>query len=159
MTFGALQLLLAGLLIGTYSVHFAALSVLCGGLWYSINWFAHEISQAQEKEAEAERLRKKKRGETKAVVEDSADDEGEDTEVEGGLKESTTSLGYQDNVMKEEIAEAMSATTVRQQDGLSSGAQATAGSSNTRQRRTEDPQSSASELSTDSEWEKVDSSR
>lgn len=49
-SFGALQLLLLILLIATYSVHFVVLSILCAGLWYSINWFAREIQIAKEHE-------------------------------------------------------------------------------------------------------------
>ena len=62
VTFGALQALLFGLLFATSSIHFAILSVLCAGLWWSINWFATELSAAQTKEAEAEKLRKRKKG-------------------------------------------------------------------------------------------------
>jgi len=47
-TFAALQLLFLGLLIATYSLHFLALSLICGGLWYSINWFATEIAREQQ---------------------------------------------------------------------------------------------------------------
>ena len=49
-SFAALQLLFFVLLIATYSIHFVVLSVLCGGLWYSINWFAREIAIAKEAE-------------------------------------------------------------------------------------------------------------
>lgn len=57
-TFAALQLVLLTLLLVTHSLHFVALSVLCAGLWYSINWFAQEVRAAQlaqeaEKEKEA----------------------------------------------------------------------------------------------------------
>lgn len=48
-TFGALQFLLLILLFATYSIHFLVLSILCAGLWYSINWFATEINIAQAK--------------------------------------------------------------------------------------------------------------
>ncbi|KAL5614877.1 hypothetical protein BROUX41_004958 [Berkeleyomyces rouxiae] len=49
-TFAALQLLLFILLLTTYSIHFVVLSILCGGLWWAINWFATELAihQAQE---------------------------------------------------------------------------------------------------------------
>ncbi|KPI39428.1 V-type ATPase assembly factor PKR1 [Cyphellophora attinorum] len=46
-TFGALQLLLVILLFFTGSIHFAILSVLCGGLWFGINWFAKEVAAAK----------------------------------------------------------------------------------------------------------------
>lgn len=51
VAFGSLQVLLVALLAGTRSVHFAILSVLCGGLWWSINWFAKEIQAAQQEQA------------------------------------------------------------------------------------------------------------
>ena len=49
-SFGALQLLLLVLLIATSSLHFVVLSLLCAGLWYSINWFAREVQIAKEEE-------------------------------------------------------------------------------------------------------------
>ena len=52
-TFAALQIVLASLLLATHSIHFVVLSVLCGGLWYSINWFAREL-QAEKASALAE---------------------------------------------------------------------------------------------------------
>lgn len=47
VTFAALQLVLLTLLLATHSLHFVALSLLCAGLWYSINWFAQEVRAAQ----------------------------------------------------------------------------------------------------------------
>ncbi|KAL4921520.1 ER protein Pkr1-domain-containing protein [Aspergillus aurantiobrunneus] len=45
--FAALQTVLFVLLLATYSIHFVMLSILSGALWYSINWFAEELKQAQ----------------------------------------------------------------------------------------------------------------
>jgi hypothetical protein len=45
-SFAALQLVLLCLLVATYSVHFVVLSLLCAGLWYSINWFVAELTAA-----------------------------------------------------------------------------------------------------------------
>ncbi|KAI0548996.1 ER protein Pkr1-domain-containing protein [Xylaria curta] len=56
VTFAALQLVLFILLIATYSVHFVALSLLSGGLWWAINWFATELNAAKARE-EADRSR------------------------------------------------------------------------------------------------------
>lgn len=70
VSFGALQTVLLALLIATYSIHFLVLSVLSAGLWWSINWFAAEVSAVRAKEEEEKRLRRE-RGE---VV------EGEDVE-------------------------------------------------------------------------------
>ncbi len=50
VTFACLQTLLAVLLLATYSVHFIVLSGLCGGLWWSINWFARELKASQKRE-------------------------------------------------------------------------------------------------------------
>ncbi|KAL2870749.1 V-type ATPase assembly factor PKR1 [Aspergillus lucknowensis] len=47
VSFAALQTLFFVLLLATYSVHFIVLSALSGSLWYSINWFARELKQAQ----------------------------------------------------------------------------------------------------------------
>ena len=47
VTFAALQVTLFALLVSTYSYHFAILSVLSAGLWWSINWFAAELAAAK----------------------------------------------------------------------------------------------------------------
>ncbi|KAI0113965.1 ER protein Pkr1-domain-containing protein [Nemania sp. FL0031] len=52
VTFACLQLVLFILLIATYSVHFVALSLLSGGLWWAINWFATELNAAKAREEE-----------------------------------------------------------------------------------------------------------
>lgn len=92
-SFAALQLLFLALLLATYSVHFVILSILCGGLWWAINWFAAEIRAAQAKEEEAKRIREARRAEKDRKREgegggnegmDSGDDtEGVETEKEG----------------------------------------------------------------------------
>jgi hypothetical protein len=168
VTFGALQALLFGLLIATSSIHFAILSVLCAGLWWSINWFATELKAAQAKEEEAEKLRKRKKSErdwkSRVGVGDSADDEGEETEVEdarstANLKASTDSLPTEpheeDSRVREEIQEAMGSSPGKDQSsGLSTSTEQAAGGAETRQRHVEDVDRSG-EISTDSEWEKV----
>ena len=59
-TFAALQFLLLILLIATYSIHFLILSVLSGGLWYSINWFAREMqAEAAKNESMTQKAREK----------------------------------------------------------------------------------------------------
>ena len=166
VTFGALQILLAALLVATYSIHFAILSFLCGGLWYSINWFAREIQAGQAAEQEAERLRRKKRSQNDRRKEgeegDSADDEGEDTEVEGAMKESTASLSYASATDDEKLGNKMldTARTKGQEagHGSSSGLHSAAGVSDARRRMTEEADRSG-EISTDSDWEKIDEER
>jgi hypothetical protein len=61
ISFLALQLLLTLLLYATKSIHFVVLSLLCGGLWWSINWFVTELESAKKIEKEADRLRSVRR--------------------------------------------------------------------------------------------------
>ena len=77
-TFALLQLLLLVLLAATRSAHFVALSVLCAGLWWAINWFAVELAAAQrQQEEKEEESRARAAGEgPPAALEDS------DTEVD-----------------------------------------------------------------------------
>lgn len=85
-SFAALQVLLFVMLLATYSIHFIILSVLCGGLWWAINWFAAEIRAAQAKEEEAKRIREARRGKDTGRAEGGDDgeamDTGDDTEVD-----------------------------------------------------------------------------
>ncbi|KAI0817926.1 ER protein Pkr1-domain-containing protein [Xylaria sp. FL0064] len=60
VTFASLQLVLLALLVATYSVHFVVLSIISGGLWWAINWFATELNAAKARE-EAERSRPEQR--------------------------------------------------------------------------------------------------
>lgn len=88
-TFAALQIVLFGLLVATTSLHFVVLSFLCAGLWYSINWFATEVSIAQKKqEQEREREEREKKKDNGAGAGDDSDTEVETTAREGrrGLK-------------------------------------------------------------------------
>ena len=142
--------------------------MLCGGLWWSINWFATELQAAQAKEDEADQLRKRKKGESewrsKGEVGDSADDEGEDTEVEGsgpasGTKESANPLSGEvqqdDSRVRQEIRDAMRPSdSAAQSSGAATGAEQAVGGAEARQRRAEEVDRSG-EISTDSEWEKV----
>lgn len=163
-TFAALQVLLAALLVATWSIHFAILSVLCGGLWYSINWFAAElqVAQAQAKEDEAKRGGKRKKDWRRdGEVGDSADDEGEETEVEdvSGLRRSQAELSAgedkDDQKASEEIVDATTGSGVLVgSSGVDAGVEQAIAGAQTRQRRVEDADRSG-EVSTDSEWEKV----
>lgn len=44
VSFGALQVVLLGMLLATHSIHFVVLSALCAPLWWAINWFAGEVA-------------------------------------------------------------------------------------------------------------------
>jgi len=73
VTFACLQTTLLALTLATYNIHGVVLSVLCAGLWGSVNWFAAELAAVRMRE-EAERLageEKRRKGE-----------EGSDTEVD-----------------------------------------------------------------------------
>ncbi|KAK0632539.1 ER protein Pkr1-domain-containing protein [Immersiella caudata] len=83
VTFAVLQVVLAGLLIATYSVHFVVLSVLSGGLWAAINWFANELKVHQKQEEEKERR-------AQAAARQAVSSEDSETEVEGAAASSTS---------------------------------------------------------------------
>ena len=159
-TFAALQVVLAALLLATWSIHFAILSVLCGGLWYSINWFAAElqVAQAQAKEDEAKKAGKRKKDWRKdGEVGDSADDEGEDTEVEDlkGLRRSPPVPDRGMDKASEEIVDATTGSGVLVgSSGVDAGVEQAVAGAETRQRRVQELDRSG-EVSTDSEWEKV----
>jgi len=91
-SFAALQVLLLVMLVATSSIHFVILSLLCGGLWWSINWFAAEIKAAQAKEEEAKRIREARRsGKDRGDGGDGeAMDTGDDTEVEPEAEQKQT---------------------------------------------------------------------
>lgn len=167
VTFAALQATLFALLIATYSIHFIILSILSGGLWYAINWFAHELAAAQAAEEKADKLRKEKRRGTEADTAgggEIADDEGEETEVEGdyaGLRESKSSLGgssqgfenvedVQDERVRQEIVRAVQSSSAVGSGGQ--GARQRAG-------KGAEGRDLSGEISTDSEWEKVEDGR
>ncbi|KAK5636425.1 hypothetical protein RRF57_012137 [Xylaria bambusicola] len=78
VTFASLQLVLLALLIATYSMHFVALSLISGGLWWAINWFAAELNAAKTRE-EAREEAEKTRVEQRSTRQGSDDSE---TEVE-----------------------------------------------------------------------------
>ena len=157
-TFAALQLVLGLLLFATYSIHFAILSVICGGLWWSINWFASEVAAVRaEEEAKAredrELEREKEKDGRRAGGDggESADDEGETTEVEmeqgGGLEASRGSLslsGFEEGAVRSgrEEENAAGADAVRQRNVKAQHGGDLSG-----------------EVSTDSEWEKVEDGR
>jgi hypothetical protein len=132
------------LLAATYSIHFAILSVICGGLWWSINWFAAEVAAVRAEE-EAKAKREKEQEERDGKVGgggESADDEGESTEVEegNGLEASRASLslsGFEEGIV----------SSGREEEGAAATA--------ARQRNVKTPDLSG----TDSEWEKVEDGR
>ncbi|KYK55583.1 hypothetical protein DCS_07546 [Drechmeria coniospora] len=142
VTFAALQFVLAALLLATWSLHFVILSVLCGSLWWSINWFAAEVAIAQEQQQQMERSlaeEEKDKGNEEELRDEhkprrkpaaSAADESSDTEVEGST------------------AVAGAPADLRQRPAATSAGRAPKLSSDGRQ----------SSVSTEDEWEKVSGS-
>ena len=126
ISFAALQTVLFVLLIVTYSVHFVALSVLCTGLWCSINWFVRELQAATIKEARAKQSHE---GQTLTIPE-SEDESG--TETEGG----GASEGYRPSRRQErqQLINSSNPPILRQRRSLGEV---------------------STDRSTDSEWEKV----
>ncbi|KAL8940231.1 MAG: hypothetical protein Q9216_002915 [Gyalolechia sp. 2 TL-2023] len=129
VSFAALQAIFFILLLLTYSVHFIVLSVLCAGLWWSINWFAAELEAVRQREkeqearvsAESQQQRYKR------------SDEDTDTETEGG-----------DNHAIRANPEAVASLVPPSHDA----------DANLRKRRSLG--SSTGDVSTDSEWDKVE---
>lgn len=151
VTFALLQAILALLLAATYSIHFAILSVICGGLWWSINWFAAEVAAVRAEEEEKARKEKEKEGvRERDAGGESADDEGESTEVEeggdaSGLEASRGSLslsGFEEGVVK----------SGREEEGA-------ARQRNVKMQQQQQGGDLSGEISTDSEWEKVEDGR
>jgi hypothetical protein len=80
-SFAALQVVLALMLVATHSVHFLALSIISGALWYSINWFVRELATHQAAEDAKERAQRRSREGTAVPP----GDEESETEVEGSM--------------------------------------------------------------------------
>ncbi|KAF7125982.1 hypothetical protein CNMCM5793_002341 [Aspergillus hiratsukae] len=135
VTFAALQVLLLALLLATYSIHFVVLSFLSAALWWSINWFAQELSRVQAQEAPKEaREDREPRGKPPGAL-DSTDS---DTETENVVKEKSKATAVP--------ATTSTSATLHPPTELQ-----------TRKRLSVSGDSSGYH-STDSEWEKVDDS-
>ncbi|KAK2754983.1 ER membrane protein [Colletotrichum kahawae] len=139
-TFAALQVLLLVLLVSTYSIHFAILSFISGGLWYSINWFAREVAR----NAEQEDIKKALGADTAAPA--ATDDS--DTEVEGAAS------GRRRRVARPRVAGSTSQaeTEEQRQEAELKRRVAAATESGIESNNAEGTQSS---VSTEDEWEKV----
>jgi hypothetical protein len=157
------------MLLATYSIHFVILSILCGGLWWSINWFATEIQAAQAKEEEAKRIRGARRGSEKRDDGDGeAMDTGDDTEV--GEEEEQKSTQTLREMPKQRAPRPETQSTVfverpgedsRPQSSVSTAADAKGASTGLAApvdealKRRKGMGESTGDLSTDSEWEKL----
>ncbi|KAF5660984.1 PKR1-like protein [Fusarium heterosporum] len=80
-SFAALQIVLFSLLLATYNIHCVILSILCAGLWWSVNWFAAELAIAQREEREKEKKEKLLQQQQREASGNN-DDEETETEVE-----------------------------------------------------------------------------
>ncbi|KAK8254672.1 ER protein Pkr1-domain-containing protein [Phyllosticta capitalensis] len=172
-SFAALQLVLFALLLATYSIHFVVLSGLCGGLWWSINWFANELRAATEKEKAAKKLRERRERDRAEKSRDKSDfdqqhakgvgrdggegegmDTGDDTETETET-EVTRKGGAAGQKAREGAlpVESASAAQTATTTGTSSlGVEEAA----LKKRRS---MGDGTESSTDSEWEKIEQER
>ncbi|KAK7529800.1 ER protein Pkr1-domain-containing protein [Phyllosticta citribraziliensis] len=170
-SFAALQLVLFALLLATYSIHFVVLSGLCGGLWWSINWFANELRAATEKEEAAQKLRERREkerersrdkdgrdegGREPAMGRDGGEGEGMDTgddtetETETEVMRKSAMKAREGGVSAESTHEAQTATTT--------GTQA-AGLGVDEALKKRRSVGDGAESSTDSEWEKIEQER
>jgi len=142
VTFAALQIVLGGLLFATYSIHFIILSVISGGLWAAINWFARELRIHQQQEEEKER-----RAQAAARQPLSSDDS--ETEVEGAAASTQSLRGRQAQPPAPKVAVvAVDAEPVEQHGELKHRVVSEEALS----------QGTKSSASTEDEWEKVSGS-
>jgi hypothetical protein len=128
-SFAALQFILLVLLVATYSVHFVVLSLLCAGLWWSINWFVAELEAG--KAREDAKMREKE----KSPEPEKGSRGGSDTETEMApppMRPTAPPPKEQPALLKPRVADAQGTMRHRRSQGDSSGY-----------------------VSTDSEWEKV----
>lgn len=145
-TFAALQLLLLVLLLTTHSVHFVALSILCAGLWWSINWFAAELAAAQKRDKDKDEAAQPPPAAagaaTAARTTAGAADDSSDTEVES----------------RKRVARGGDAARARHAGALEASGTA-GGASQLRQRSQGSPAAGTqSSASTEDEWERVSES-
>lgn len=127
-SFACLQFLLLCLLLATYSAHFIVLSLICGSLWWSINWFVRELLSARAKEESDIQKQKERSAEPEKVPLGDSDTE---TEPSSGLMKPPSPRSPPAS-LKPKPTDAEEALRKRRSMGDSSGY-----------------------ISTDSEWEKV----
>jgi hypothetical protein len=111
-SFAALQLTLLILLVATHSYHFVILSFLCGGLWWSINWFSAELIAHQEREkAEAAAAAAAKDGPPAAPGSGDSDTEVEDQVVGAKVKPIASGLEAQAELKRRGVESQSSVST------------------------------------------------
>ena len=147
VTFAALQVVLAVLLVATWSVHFVILSCLSGGLWWAINWFARELKIHQQQEEEKARRAK----ETPIAKSDDSETEVEGRSGVGASRErargGAVAIGEERGDTTRAAASASSEVEVVQKQGELKQRLAAGDSVSS--------QGTKSGVSTEDEWEKV----
>lgn len=150
ISFLALQSILFVLLLATYSIHFIILSFLSAGLWAGINWFVRELeaSTQREKEKQIELDGKANKGSGEGEGSEGDNEEGSHgsgTETE----EAPRGALRPQNAVTRETATGTGASGA---GGLTLNKQET----DLRKRRSFGEGSSTGDMSTDSEWDKLD---
>ncbi|KAI4109796.1 MAG: hypothetical protein LQ339_001580 [Xanthoria mediterranea] len=146
VSFAALQLVFLFLLILTSSIHFVVLSFLCAGLWWSINWFASELETAKRFE--------KAREEKGKVEEHSNEDDGDDGDDEEPRRPRRERTADDSGTETEGREERVSPVGDRRRLHVGTTLQPEDAEGEIRKRRSLG--SSTGDLSTDSEWDKVE---
>ena len=156
-TFGALQLLLLILFVATQSIHFIILSVLCGGLWYAINWFAEEVQAAQAKD-EAEKkqaTRKSPRVEGDSDTETEMESKGRSSGLAAKVQRAERRKAAPADLSSKEEVKDVSGEAGASFGLLRPGSAGTGANGTDRLQRQRSMGESSGDISTDSEWEKV----
>ena len=184
LAFGALQVVLLSLLIATRSIHFVVLSLLCAGLWFAINWFTTELASAKAAEAKAaeEEETKQEKGTRSGSGSGRRRERQKSPESVGSETETEKEAGQATGLSRPEAAQRVverkkiipnpthrptvrpdSVTKVEESEGEGTSStsgllqsDAAKGMSDTRLgRRRKSLGESSTDVSTDSEWEKV----
>lgn len=137
--FAALQLLLLALLIATYSLHFVVLSILCGGLWFSINWFATEIAKEQQRAAKEKKEKSPEPDNASDTETETLPDPPAET-VKAPAKSTATSQSQKHERPKDTASTLLEPKLAESNEAL---------------RRRRSLGESSGYVSTDSEWEKI----
>ena len=141
--FAALQLLLLVLLIATYSLHFLVLSLICGGLWTSINWFVTELTKQQQAQA------------TEKKEKSPEPDNASDTETEDAPPDAPAEFAEPATASTTGSALSPNQRHEKPKDSASTHLEPKLAESNEALRRRRSLGESSGYVSTDSEWEKV----
>ncbi|GKT48304.1 V-type proton ATPase catalytic subunit A [Colletotrichum spaethianum] len=150
-TFASLQVLLAVLLLTTWSIHFVILSFLSGFLWFAINWFVNELAIHAEQEAKKARLAEASSSGIGGAGNNQGTDDS-DTEVEGAVASGVGAgkKGAAAGSSQVETPEQQQAADLKRRTAAAAAAAAAeAGAEDSTNGGTQ------SSVSTEDEWEKV----